>query len=99
MYKDEDGNEILIKTGFFGPYVTDGAVNASMGKRIVADLTIDEALKMLTHAKTKPKKSKKAKTQVKKKTTAKKTTRKKSTTKKTKTAKKTTSRKKANPKS
>ena len=58
--EDEEGNEVLIKTGFFGPYVTDGSFNASMGKRIVEDLTLDEALKMLAHAKTKPKKAKKA---------------------------------------
>ncbi len=112
--EDEEGNEVLIKTGFFGPYVTNGSVNASMGKRIVEDLTLDEALKMLTHAKNKPKKSKKgkAKTTAKKSNTRKKATASKSTktTKKTKTTKTTSTkskstaktikrRKKADPKS
>ena len=59
--EDEEGNEVLIKTGFFGPYVTNGSINASMGKRIVEDLTLDEALKMLAQAKNKPKRAKKAK--------------------------------------
>ena len=103
MGEDDEGNEVLIKTGFFGPYVTDGSYNASMGKRIVEDLTLDEALKMLAHAKTKPKKAKKGKAATKKtvakKTTTKKATSKKATTKAKSAAKTSSRRKKTSPKS
>ena len=97
--EDEEGNEILIKTGFFGPYVTNGSINASMGKRIVEDVTLNEALKMLVQAKNKPKRAKKGKASTK--TTAKASTRKKATKKttKSKSTTKTTRRKKADPKS
>lgn len=99
--EDEEGNEVLIKTGFFGPYVTNGSVNASMGKRIVEDLTLEDALKMLTDAKNKPKKPKKGKAKSatarkkpaatkSKKTTAKKATAKKAPVKKTAAKKATT---------
>jgi DNA topoisomerase-1 len=47
----EDPNtksQIVIKDGRFGPYVTDGKTNASLGKkRDAATLTLDEAVDML----------------------------------------------------
>ena len=93
--EDEEGNEILIKTGFFGPYVTNGSVNASMGKRIVDDLTLDDALKMLLEKKNKPKRAKKSKTAAKSKAKSTKTTTRKKAAKKpaTKTTKKTAAKK------
>jgi DNA topoisomerase-1 len=42
------GKSILIKAGRYGPYVTDGAVNATLPKAIVAEaVTLDEAVALL----------------------------------------------------
>ncbi len=101
--KDSEGNEILIKTGFFGPYITDGTTNASLGRRILEDITLDDAIKLIVEKRNKPKKPKKGKgakatsTKTAKKSTAKKSTKKtsaKSTTKAKKTEDKKTAEKK-----
>ena len=60
---DVDGNSIVIKSGKFGPYVTNGKFNASLGKRDLADVTLEVALELLEVAKTKePKKKTKGNT-------------------------------------
>lgn len=42
------GEELLIKTGFYGPYITDGKVNASIPKGKDVDLlTLDEAVELI----------------------------------------------------
>ena len=42
------GGEILLKTGRFGPYVTDGTTNASLGKKLDPEtLTLEEAAAVL----------------------------------------------------
>lgn len=43
-----EGKPVVIKDGRFGPYVTDGVTNASLGKkRTVEAMTLEEALEML----------------------------------------------------
>jgi DNA topoisomerase-1 len=45
---DPEGTVILVKTGRFGPYVTDGKTNASLGKkRDPMTITLEEALELL----------------------------------------------------
>jgi DNA topoisomerase-1 len=48
---DEDpvsGGKVLVKTGRFGPYVTDGKTNASLGKKLSPeDVTFEQALELL----------------------------------------------------
>ena len=90
---DSEGTEILIKTGFFGPYITDGTTNASLGKRIVEDLTLDDAIKMLVEKKSKPKRAKKGKAPAKKAAPKKKAASKKKTTAKKKATTKTAAKK------
>ena len=47
----ETGETVYLKSGRYGPYVTDGEVNASLGKgKEPEDLTIDEAVELLTQA-------------------------------------------------
>ncbi len=42
------GGTILVKAGRYGPYVTDGKTNASLGKKIVPeDLTFEQAVDLL----------------------------------------------------
>jgi DNA topoisomerase-1 len=73
--------QILVKTGRFGPYVTDGETNASLGKKLdPKDVTTEIAIEML--AKKRERNSKMGKGPKEKKET-KKTTAKKKTTKKT----------------
>jgi len=44
----ESKQSILVKTGRFGPYVTDGKTNASISKKIdPATVTLEMALEML----------------------------------------------------
>ncbi|MDD4319170.1 MAG: type I DNA topoisomerase [Candidatus Peribacteraceae bacterium] len=44
----ETGGEILVKDGRFGPYVTDGKTNASLGKKFTPDtLTAEDAAELL----------------------------------------------------
>lgn len=56
---DSDGNKIVVKSGRFGPYVTDGTNNASLGKRTLDDIDLATAIEMLTAAKNKPKRTRK----------------------------------------
>lgn len=55
----EDPNskgEILIKTGRFGPYATDGTTNASLGKKFDAkEITREEAIELLEKKRNSPK--------------------------------------------
>ena len=49
------GEELLIKTGFYGPYITDGKVNASIPKGKDVDLlTLDEAVELIDKKRTAP---------------------------------------------
>lgn len=44
----ESGREVVVKAGRYGPYVTDGDVNATLPKSVNAEaLTLDEALKLI----------------------------------------------------
>ena len=45
---DASGREVVVKAGRYGPYVTDGEVNATLPKSASAvSLTLDEALKLI----------------------------------------------------
>jgi len=91
--------EVVIKSGQYGPYVTDGELNASLKKGSDPEkITMEEAVELLEAraARGGKRKKKKSKAKAKKKTaTKKKTTSKK---KKTSAKKKTTTKKKANKK-
>ena len=78
------GQPVVVKDGRFGPYVTDGEVNASLRKGDVVDhITIERAAELLQiRRETAPKKRGATKKAAAKKTTAKKATAKKSATKK-----------------
>ena len=93
--ENSEGKMVKIKNGRFGPYITDGKINAAIPKTLkIDDIDLKKALELL-EAKTKapPKKKKSAaKKAPAKKTTAKKTTTKKTTAKKAPT-KKTSARK------
>ncbi len=42
------GETLLIKTGFYGPYITDGKVNASVPKsKEIDSITLDEAIELI----------------------------------------------------
>lgn len=44
----ESGRDVVVKAGRYGPYVTDGDVNATLPKSVNAEaLTLDEALKLI----------------------------------------------------
>ncbi len=58
--EDDQGNTIVIKSGRFGPYITNGSVNASLGKRAIEDIDMTVALQMLVESKNKPKRKRKA---------------------------------------
>ena len=88
----DDGAEIQVKDGRYGPYVTHGGINATIPKASdPMTITLEEAVKLLADRaeKTgkKPKKAAAKKKAAPKKTTAKKTTAKKTTTKKATTKK------------
>ncbi|GIF65450.1 DNA topoisomerase 1 [Asanoa ishikariensis] len=100
---------LVIKDGRFGPYVTDGEVNASLRRgQTPESLSIEQASEMLAEKRSKgpaPRKkaakkaaTKSTKSTTAKATTAKKTAAKKTTAKKATAAKKTTAAKKAAPK-
>lgn len=77
---------LQILNGRFGPYVTDGAVNASIPKKIEPkELTLEEALELLEKARAR-KGAKTAKAKASTKTTAKKTSTRKTATKKSSTS-------------
>ncbi len=87
--------KLQILKGRYGPYVTDGSVNANVGKdRDPEEVTLEEAVSMLAEAAARPKSGRrggrKATKKAATKKTAKKTTKKKTTKK---TAKKTTTKK------
>ncbi len=45
----ESGRDVVVKAGRYGPYVTDGAVNATLPKSVNAEaLTLEEALKLIS---------------------------------------------------
>jgi DNA topoisomerase-1 len=47
--KDEGGRELVVKAGRYGPYVTDGEVNATLPKTTSAEaLTLEEAIRLVT---------------------------------------------------
>ncbi|MEV4620936.1 type I DNA topoisomerase [Asanoa sp. NPDC049573] len=94
---------LVIKDGRFGPYVTDGEVNASLRRgQTPESLSIEQASEMLAEKRAKgpaPRKKAAKKAATKSATgTAKKTAAKKTTAKKATAAKKTTAAKKAAPK-
>ena len=75
---EASGNEISIKDGRFGPYVTDGETNASLPRGTSPEtMTMDRALEMLAERRAKGPVKRKKKTTARKKTTKKKTTKKK----------------------
>ncbi len=91
----ETGEPLAVYKGRYGPYVTDGKVNATIGRdRDPEDVTVADALALLATANERARTKKKTtrKKAVKKKTTKKKTTKKRTAKKKT-TSKKATSKK------
>ncbi|MGO4956790.1 type I DNA topoisomerase [Luteococcus sp. Sow4_B9] len=83
------GKPVVVKDGRFGPYVTDGEVNATLRRDdSVEEITLERAAELLAEKRAKGP----AKKTTRKKTAAKKTTAKKATAKKT-TAKKTAAKK------
>lgn len=49
------GGEILVKDGRFGPYVTDGKTNASLGKKIdPVSINFDQAVELLVKKRARP---------------------------------------------
>jgi len=79
----QTGEPLSVCKGRYGPYVTDGQVNATIGRdRDPQDVTVEDALALLKDAALRKKTTKKKKV-VKKKAGAKKKTVKKKTTKKT----------------
>lgn len=63
--------KIAIKTGRYGPYVTDGETNASLPKGSNPDtITIEEALRLISERAAMPKKEKKGRAKKSKKTKA-----------------------------
>lgn len=56
------GKPVLVKTGFYGPYVTDGKTNASVGKKFdPKKITFEEACDLLEKKRHAPKRSFRAK--------------------------------------
>lgn len=102
--KNADDKEIFLKSGRYGPYVTDGKINATLPKDTEEEnVTLEQAIDLIeakagakgktTKKKAEPKKKAAAKKPAAKKTTAKKTTAKKEPAKKTGTKKATTKKK------
>ena len=89
----ETGEDLAICKGRYGPYVTDGKLNANIGRdRDPEDVTVNDAVSLLRDAAVRKKTTKKktVKKKTAKKKTAKKKTAKKKTTKKKTVKKKTT---------
>ena len=100
---EQEGVEFKVLEGRYGPYVTDGTVNASLPKTIedATTLTITHALELIERARERKGKKKAKKKTAKKKATKKKATKKKASKKKASKkagAKKTASKKKASKK-
>ena len=52
----ETGKELILKDGRYGPYVTDGKVNASLKNDHKPEiLTLDEAIELINAKRTAPK--------------------------------------------
>jgi DNA topoisomerase I len=80
----ETGEPLTVFKGRYGPYVTSGKINATIGRdREPADVTVAIALELLQAAAERKGKKKATKKKTKKKATKKKTTKKKVTKKKT----------------
>ncbi|MCB0330484.1 MAG: DNA topoisomerase I, partial [Bdellovibrionales bacterium] len=97
--------ELTIKSGRYGPYITDGEINASLARGADPEaLTMEEAVELLAARAAKiasgggKKKASKKKTETKKATAKKTSAKKTESTKKTTTKKKTTSKKKSSSK-
>jgi len=79
----ESGNEMIVKDGRFGPYVTDGEYNASLRKGdTVEELTVERAAELLADRRAKGPAKKAKKKASKKKASKKKASKKKATKKK-----------------
>ena len=79
----ESGQEMIVKDGRFGPYVTDGEYNASLRKGdTVEELTVERAAELLADRRAKGPAKKAKKKAGKKKATKKKAAKKKATKKK-----------------
>jgi DNA topoisomerase I len=53
------GGEILVKDGRYGPYITDGKTNASLGKKYTPeDVTFEQAVDILAKKRSQPKRRK-----------------------------------------
>lgn len=58
----KSGGIIYVKDGRFGPYITDGKTNSSLGKRFTPDsITLEDAIEMLEKKRTSPKRAWKGK--------------------------------------
>ncbi len=56
--KNPSGKDVFVKTGRYGPYVTDGETNCSVPKRFTPEaITLDEAVELLEKKKTSPKRA------------------------------------------
>ncbi len=64
----ETGETITVKDGRFGPYITDGKVNASLkGDLTPEGVTLDQAVELINHRRANPPKKRKRRTTKKKK--------------------------------
>jgi len=64
----ETGETITVKDGRFGPYITDGKVNASLKGDLTPDgITLDQAVELINHRRANPPKKRKRRTTKKKK--------------------------------
>jgi DNA topoisomerase-1 len=89
----DTGAPVLVLDGRFGPYITDGATNATVPRGVQPDgVTLDQAVELLAERAARGPAKKAAKRTTAKRSTAKKATAKKRTAKKT-TATKTTAKK------
>ncbi len=74
--KDAEDRAVVVKSGRFGPYVTDGDVNATLKKGMEPEtISLVQALEMLQHKRANPSTRKRRSSTRKKATTKKKTTR------------------------
>ena len=58
----ETGESLILKDGRYGPYITDGKVNASLPREIDVDkLTLDEAIELINKKRAAPPRKKRRK--------------------------------------
>jgi len=95
--EDTEGRKVVIKDGRFGPYITDGEVNATLKKGTdITTVTMEQALELLAIKHKAPKKKRPTRKRAPaKKTAAKKTAAKKPAAKKTTATRKTAAKKPA----